>query len=159
MNRLPASVQEIADVIGRERALYLIGRLPRCYVADKRKREANKGGFSERVMLYVPKSLRPDHPLVQILGWPDAQRMVQAFGGEVLAPANCKHLVAGFRDAHIERLSREGLPLKLLADWFGVSERLVSNIAKAAVGENPQVGTGPHANDNRAHSTHRTAAG
>ncbi|HDR9259609.1 TPA: hypothetical protein QDB21_005631 [Burkholderia vietnamiensis] len=82
MGDLPKSVQEIADVIGREKALHLIRSLP-TYVAGK------PGKRCTRVMLYVPQRLRMDHPLVQILGFEDAAKMVDNFGGECLQPANC----------------------------------------------------------------------
>jgi hypothetical protein len=82
MGDLPKSVQEIADVIGREKALHLIRSLP-TYVAGK------PGKKCTRVMLYVPQRLRMDHPLVLILGFEDAAKMVDVFGGECLQPANC----------------------------------------------------------------------
>ena len=50
---LPESVQEIADVIGRDQALTFIGQLPQ---AGKRK---------WRVCVYIPKTLSPDHKLVE----------------------------------------------------------------------------------------------
>ena len=61
LNDLPQSVREIAEAIGREAALLLIGRLPVCY------RDAGKK--SPKVILYVPKRLPPDHQLVEILGY------------------------------------------------------------------------------------------
>lgn len=82
MRDLPKSVQEIADVIGRDKALHLIRSLP-TYVAGK------PGKRCTRVMLYVPQRLRLDHPLVLILGFEDAAKMVDHFGGECLQPANC----------------------------------------------------------------------
>lgn len=149
--KLPRSVQEIADVIGRERALFLIGKLPKCYVADKRRREKNVGGFSERVMLYVPKVLRPDHSLVRILGWNDAQALVNAFGGEMLAPGNCREVYRPFRDQHMARLVGEGVQPATVALWFGVSEKLVRNVSA----ENPQGEKLTPANDNRPSKTLR----
>ena len=70
---LPESVQEIADVIGTEAALRLVCQLPECY------RDAGKK--SRKVILYVPKRLPLDHQLVEILGFPTAQKLVAAFGG------------------------------------------------------------------------------
>lgn len=56
LDDLPRSVREIAEVIGREAAMYLIGQLPRCFAgADGKK--ANK------VIMYVPKRL-PDRKSV-----------------------------------------------------------------------------------------------
>lgn len=144
--KLPRSVQEIADVIGRERTLFLIGQLPRCMVRDNPSHgvKHRAGGVSERVMLYVPKVLKPDHNLVRILGWHEAQALVAAFGGEMLAPGNCREVYRVFRDGHIARLVGEGVPHAMVADWFGVSEKLVRNVSA----EIPQVGLPKAANDN-----------
>lgn len=137
--RLPESVEEIAAVIGRQRALYLIGKLPRYYDAVNQ---------NDRVMLYVPKQLTVTHSLVQILGWQDAQRMVDAFGGEILKPANCSHIYRAFRDRHIIRLVGEGLPAQVVAEWFDVCARHVRNIARDVMPkEKPQVAQ-KAANDN-----------
>lgn len=119
--QLPRSVQEIADVIGRDSALFLIGQLPRAY---------SKCHPSGQVILYVPKSLRVDHPLVKLLGWKTASRLVQAFGGEILQPAHCADLCRDFRDRSITRLLIEGHRPAILSEWFGVCERHVRNLAR-----------------------------
>jgi hypothetical protein len=141
--KLPDSVQEIADVIGDERALFLIGQLPRCYVPGRSgtsgsvTREAGKSVAVERVIMYVPKRLTFDHQLVTILGWQDAQKLVTAFGGEILYPANCTAIYRPFRDEHIVRLVSEGVPTVTVAEWFNVSERQVRNLTRD-VREKPQ---------------------
>lgn len=125
---LPRSVQQIADVIGRDAALNLIRQLPRAYMGKP-------GRKSWRVLLYVPQRLRPDHELVRILGWQNAERLVRAFGGELLKPANCAEIYREFRDRSIRRLRREqGLDVETLAQWFGLCARSVRNI----LAENPQ---------------------
>lgn len=146
MQRLPRTAQDIADVIGRDAALRLIGQLPRC----------SPSGHSEIVMLYVPKDLRPDHRLVRLIGWDAANRLVNAFGGEVLLPANCAGIYRAFRDRSIARLKAEhDLPVKVLAEWFEVSDRHVRNVLRK---ENPQVGRSTPANQNRPAETEgRTA--
>lgn len=151
--RLPDSVMEIAEVIGRERALFLLGQLPRCYVKDSRRADTAKGWRSERVMLYVPKTLKPDHYLVQILGWHDAQRMVQAFGGEVLCPANCRTVYQPHRDQGIRRMHGDGVPITMIAQWFGMTERRVRQVL-----EIPQEATTSTNGHNRANSTNKGRA-
>ena len=126
MEKLPASVQEIADVIGRSKALYLIGQLPKTYPPSTR----TAHGATERVMLYVPKILRPDHPLVSILGWNDASKIVAAFGGEILQPANCREVYRRFRDRSISEMIRAGVPYAHIAELMGVSPRHVRNLGK-----------------------------
>lgn len=117
---LPPSAQEIADVIGRDRALILIGQLPPC------------GGRSWRVCLYVPSRIGPDHPLVKMIGWRDANLLVQEFGGIILMPSNCRFLHRQFRAKEIMRLHGEGWPDKRIADVVEISARQVRNIINAA---------------------------
>jgi hypothetical protein len=136
---VPASVKEIAEVIGLEKALLLVSQLPRCYSRDSRW----PGAVSGHVILYVPTlaRLKPNHELVRILGWQDAVKMTREFGGIILQPAACTAIYRPFRDANIVRLVQEGMPMPLVADWFGVSERLVKNLVReieVPVGENPQ---------------------
>lgn len=113
---LPQSVQEIADVIGREKALELLGGLDAC------------GSRPWRVCLYVPRRLTPNHQLVRALGWHDAHRMVREFGGIILQPSNCRFLVRRFRNATIHRLAGEGMSIQLIADSVQISARQVRNI-------------------------------
>ncbi len=121
LDDLPNSVREIAEVIGREAAMYLIGQLPRCYAgADGKK--ANK------VIMYVPKRLQPDHRLVEILGWPTALKLVTAFGGEILYPANCNHMEARLRNRRILEMLDEGTPAAIVADEMGVTVRYVRHL-------------------------------
>lgn len=149
MNKLPRSVQEIADVIGRERALFLVGQLPRFKRRDAGHPEWSGG---EQVILYVPRTLKPDHQLVRILGWHDADRLVRAFGGELLKPGTCSTVYRPFRDGAILRMLADGLPPSMVASWFGVSERHVKNLWM----ENPQEARMAAANDNRAHPSVNT---
>lgn len=126
--RLPSSVQEIADVIGREKALYLIGQLPTCNIVDTR----TGGSGGRRPMLYVPteRRLKPDHLLVRVLGWNDAVKLCRYFGGEILQPGNCNEIYRPFRDKHIARLVREGVPARMVAEWFGVTDRHVRGVVR-----------------------------
>lgn len=95
---LPPSVQEIADVIGARRALWLVGQLPKC------------GKRARRRVLYVPTARRlcRDHQLVRILGWDEARMMVDEFGGCKLELATCSDLVRAWHDRVIEKRWRRG---------------------------------------------------
>jgi hypothetical protein len=121
---LPASAQEIADVIGREQALFLIGQLPRIYSPDTRYKAAQKS----TVVMYVPKVLQPTDKLVRILGWVDASKLARAFSGMLIHPASCTEIYRPFRDRNIIRLVNEGVPRLMVAEWFGISERMVRTI-------------------------------
>jgi len=141
--RLPRSVQEIADVIGRERALYLVGHLPRCTTRDKR----YPGATASHVMLYVPtvQRLQLDHDLVRILGYKDAIKLCKAFGGEILQPASCADIYRRYRDSMIARLLfTEGMSVQNVAAIVGVSDRHVRGIRA----EIPQEALPTPANDN-----------
>lgn len=151
--RLPRSAQEIADVIGRERALYLIGQLPRCVAGAP-------GKQSSRVMLYVPsvQRLPADHMLVRILGWNDAVKLCRAFGGEILQPANCIEIYRRYRDAQIARMKSAGDSTRYVASVFCVTEETVRFVARA--GKKPQEEIPTAANDNAPIRTRaRTANG
>lgn len=121
--QLPASAQEIANVIGREATLSLIGQLPRCIAGKVRKK-------SSHVIMYVPKRIGLDHPLVRMIGWIDASRLVQAFGGEIMFPANCAGIHRAFRDKEILKMLADGLKPVVVAAAVGISERHVRNIIR-----------------------------
>jgi hypothetical protein len=121
--RLPKATQEIAEVIGRERALYLVGALPRAYRGPSH-------GKRTRVNLYVPATLKPNHQLVKLLGWPDAMKLVAHFGGEILYPSDCDEIIRAHRDESIRRLHRDGVSAAQIAEWFGITDRQVRNIVK-----------------------------
>lgn len=160
---LPQSVQEIADVIGRERALFLVGQLPVCFVQDKRYKSRPGSRGTARVILYVPKRLKPDHPLVAILGWQDAQRMVDAFGGEILCPPTLRELIyRPWRDAALCSMARGGMQPAVLAQWFGLSEQRVRDVLNVAgvrvqAPQTPQEAKPVASNDNRRPSRRKTA--
>jgi len=138
MQRLSGVAQEIADVIGRERALFLIGKLPRMY---------HRSAQSERVCLYVPKVLPVDHALVRLIGWSDAAKLVKVFGGEILQPGTCKEVYRAFRDKSIARMLEQGRPLREVADLMQVDESLIRKMMRKPP-EEPKA-----ANDNNARYT------
>lgn len=121
--KLPRTAQEIADVIGRDAALRLIGQAHRY-------RPASRKG-AEQVCIYVPRELRPDHQLVRLIGYDAAVALVRNFAGMILQPASCAHLYRAHRDRSILRLLSQGLPVKLVAEWFEVCERHVTNLSRA----------------------------
>ena len=116
---LPKSVQEIADVIGRERALLLVGNLPRYYDYTNQ---------NTRVIMYVPKELTPEHRLVHILGWDDAQKLAKFFGGETLKPANCSFIYREFRERCMVSMLESGFGMEEVASLFNVCVRTVKNL-------------------------------
>lgn len=148
--KLPSSVREIAEVIGHERALYLVGKLPRTLAPSQAEQKRAGKGVCERVYVYVPTltRIKPDHMLVQILGWNDATKLCKAFGGEILKLATCGDLYREFRAASIVRLRAQGVPTTVIAEWMQVTPRLVRAITQ----EMSQVEVTNAANDNVPHS-------
>lgn len=113
---LPESVEEIAEVLGREKALYFIGQLPR------------SGSRAWRKCVYIPKRLPVDHKLVAMLGWQDANKMVEAFTGMILQPSNCRFLHRLHRNREIRRMDAEGVPVTDIADVVELSTYRVREI-------------------------------
>lgn len=124
MVELPESLAEIADVIGRGAALRLACQLPTCFAGVN-------GHKGTRVILYVPKTLKPDHRLVEILGWDVAMKLANHFGGEILQPANCRAYFTAYRNAAVLEMLRAGTRPKVVAVMFGMCDRSVLDIAKA----------------------------
>lgn len=120
---LPRSVQDIADVIGRDLALHLIAHLPRTNLRDHP---------SGQPLLYVPRVISVDHRLVQIIGIEAAQKLVRAFSGEILYPAVCRGIDRAERDREILRFMRMKRKASEVATWFGISERQVFRILARA---------------------------
>lgn len=120
MIRLPKSVQDIADVIGREDALYLVGQLPRC--------KRVSGG--DDVLLYVPsiQRLKPDHRLSKILGFPLAKKLCVHFGGEKLKPANCNGIVRDFRNQSIVLFWEQHHTIEEIASIFDMNTKYTKKI-------------------------------
>lgn len=142
--RLPDSVQEIADVIGRDQALLLIGALPRCYTGQPGKK-------SNQVVMYVPTLARLglDHQLVRILGWQDATKLCKEFGGEIMKPANCAFIQREFLHKTILQMMSGGrMKAVEVAAIVGVHERTVRNLVR----ENPPEELSVAANDNAVHA-------
>ena len=122
---LPESVQEIAEVIGRAATLKLIGAQPRA------------GRRSWRVNIYIPKRLPPDHQLVRVLGWADANRLSNYFGGEILQPSNCRVIEREFRNRTILKRHSEGLTPREISNELSVPydtvKKLIWSRGKAPV--------------------------
>lgn len=115
-HKLPQSVAEIAEVIGREKALEFIGRLP------------VSGNRSWRRIVYIPKHLPADHKLVEMLGWRDAKKLCYAFAGMILQPSNLNYLHRQHRNREIHRLVAEGVSIKDVADMVELSPYRVREI-------------------------------
>jgi len=119
--RLPKSVQQIADVIGSDKALRLVRQLPPC---GKRARRRN---------LYIPKPERLDvnHRLVTLLGWDDALALCHALGGQAVQPALCRYMERAMTNRRILDLRDLGWTVAEIADELKMSEKWVDAVVEA----------------------------
>jgi hypothetical protein len=119
---LPDSVTQIANLIGRDKALYLIGKLSKL---SKRPRE---------VSLYIPKKLKSHHKLVDIIGYEDTHKLVNAYGGEILCIASCHSLVRHYRNEYLKHLKlispekASQIDIASLSNVFGISKKQARNL-------------------------------
>lgn len=129
-------------MIGRERALYLVGQLPRCVRRDTR----YPGATQSEVILYVPSlsRLTLKHELVRILGLRDAEKLCRHFGGEILRPASCAEIYRNYRDKIIDSMLRAGCSIDHVAATFDISPRHV----RSRLAEIPREERAIAANDN-----------
>ena len=122
MQPLPERTQLIADVIGRERALYFVSVL--------QKRPCSNPKQPQRLYVYIPQKLHDGHMLVQLLGWDDASKLVKAYGGEGMHLSECTNVKRGWRNVVIQRMKDEGISTADLAKRFAITQKQVSRIVK-----------------------------
>lgn len=125
--KLPKSVQPIADVIGINQTLRLIGQLPVCQVRDKRYGAA----ISNRIILIVPVTLKPTDKLITMIGWADAKKLVAHFGGEYLYPATCAEIYRDFLKKSAHRMLAQGMKPTEIAEAMLIPYRTISRWLKA----------------------------
>lgn len=120
---LPESVRAIAAVIGRRRALELVGAI--CVPRQKGK------GRERRACLYVPHVERvKGSRLEEIAGHDDAVKLAEAFGGEILWLAPAHGVYLRFRNAAIRRMLAQGVRLMDVAFLFAMTDRQIRNIGR-----------------------------
>lgn len=119
---LNGDLRAIAEVLGRQKALYLVSKCPR-YKVEKRQ-------GAGQVLLYVPKIKKMDlnHNLVRILGYEDAYKLTQHFGGELLILSQCKQIILKHRNNGIKAMVQQGFKKQQVAEFFSLSPRAVSMI-------------------------------
>lgn len=114
---LPNEVRQLAEVVGREKALYIAGRI----LHPERRRCA---------WLYIPKKLPEIHPLIELAGPEDAAALVAEFGGKLFQIPPCHGVYRKFRDREIRRMVAEGYRQEWIAETFGVCIRTIRNLTQ-----------------------------
>ncbi|WP_420023751.1 hypothetical protein ACN9JG_06225 [Cereibacter azotoformans] len=117
---LPETLQDVAEVIGREGALRLSEGLPQC------------GSRSWRRMVYVPQKMKPDHPLVRLLGRERAEELRQSHTNMILEVPVCVEIRAAYREHIIARLKAAEMPDQQIAQMVGVDVSTVRLVAAPA---------------------------
>ena len=118
LRELPPTAQDIARCIGVEQTVKLLGSLPSC------------GKRPWRRSLYVPAEMKPEHPLVAILGWQDACRLAREFGGLILQPPSCAEIQRSRRNEAILFQLEQGRSVEMVAAAFGVDAMTVRRVRK-----------------------------
>ncbi len=114
--KLPKSLQEVVEVIGRRQTIHLITHWPPCKYR------------SRAVSIYVPKKLPSNHRLVKILGWEAAKRMSNEFPGMILNLPRYASLLRSYRNQFIAAMAADGIPVELIAKQVGLSVKQVVNV-------------------------------
>lgn len=124
MERLPRSVQEVAEVIGREKALELVGKInPTFHPSHPNER---------RIYLYVPMlpNLKPDHAIVRMIGYPAAEKLSLRFGSELLKLATCHDIYRNHRNKAIAAELERGGTEEDVAKGFGMNIKSIRLISR-----------------------------
>lgn len=121
LQELPLQTQLIADVVGRDRALYLVRNWKRTRTGNPKQ--------PTRICVYIPLKISADHELARVMGLDDASKLVRAFRGEILHLSTCEEVFRNHRNYAIRRLAREAkMKPRELSEWFEISERQVRNV-------------------------------
>lgn len=118
--RLPHSVQEIADVIGPDQALYLVAQL-------------RKRCPSRTINIYIPtpENMHPDHALAQMLGMDDALALAREFQGAHIYPARCDQMRRVLEHRDILKLRDGGMGIAEVAETLQLSTKWVKAVTDA----------------------------
>ncbi len=111
VRRLPPTLREIHDLVGRQATLALVERYGGTHV-------------------HVPRRCRDDHALTLLLGREPAARFIHHFAGIRLYVAKMDAVLRAARDAEIRRLYDSGLSAARLAQKYDLSERRIWSILK-----------------------------
>ncbi|WP_434147942.1 Mor transcription activator family protein [Methylocaldum gracile subsp. desertum] len=115
VEQLPRVLQEIASLVGPENAV----KIARAY-----------GG----VRLYVPRRMKPDHPLAELVGFENARALSTAFGGlPHFDIPQVYRLLLEARNRAILKDRSQGMSVRELALKYRLTEKHVHNIQKTAL--------------------------
>lgn len=143
---LPATLDDIAQVIGRELAVTLAETV-RPVTADGQPRASGKRPW--RRYIYIPRRMALDHPLVRILGWEAANKLQRSHTNMILEIPYCADLDREWRRAVIRRMWQSGHELAEIADWMQMHPRSIAAAVAGLSRENPPEETPAPARQNK----------
>ncbi len=108
-NKLPAGLVHLKNVAGQKAALALS--------------EAYGGGS-----VYVPRRIKPNHPLLQLLGPESAARLAEHFGGDKLEVPKVDAVHRQLRARSIRARRDAGVSIAALVSEFNLSRRRILQI-------------------------------
>lgn len=111
--KMPTSLQEIAEVIGDDDAMKLV------HV---------HGG----TRVFVPQKIGAQHKLATLLGFEQARRLSSIFGGEALTIVRCSKLLKHKRNEEIRKKYDDGVSVYTLVREYDLSERQIYSIMSSA---------------------------
>jgi hypothetical protein len=110
LSHLPETVLEMVELIGMPAALKIV---------------ESYGG----VRLYVPQTIVPDHPLEQLIGRTNAEKLAARYGGEHhFDIPRCVEAARHARDDAIAAEFLAGASYRTLAQRYRLTERSIGNI-------------------------------
>ena len=117
---LPDSVQEIAEVVGREKAVRLVeGTRP-------------SGKRRWRRSLYVPAEMPEGHRIATLIGFEDAARLSFSHGNCILELPACHALRKAYLADYVMRLHDQGAEEAEIAREIGVEKKTVAGLLDLA---------------------------
>lgn len=106
---LPPLLQEFVRLIGLQATMAMVKRY---------------GG----VRIYIPANPKPDHQLVQVVGWDNLVKLSEAFGAQPhFQLPKAKAALLAIRDARI-RAEYQRKPVRALASEYQLTERQIVRI-------------------------------
>ena len=80
--------------------------------------------------MYVPIRLKPDHPLIGIIGQQAAEKLVSKYGGLTIRIPQCSAMQRAKRNDEIKVLAAEGVKVGDIARRFGMTAQAIRYVLK-----------------------------
>lgn len=114
MNKdLPAFAAKLTEMIGHRLAMALMAHIH---------------GIGGTGWMRVPRTVKPSHKLVGIIGHTAAEKLCAEFGGRVIRVPHCDSIHRAKRNQEIKRMATEGSPASEIAKAFALTDRHIRNV-------------------------------